>query len=287
MRSSWRFEKKKKLLADRARRATVLRDRGLLPESSRTRGARWATVLRRSRAPAAEKLEVEVASPSCKRVASKSAGYDCVINATVREGRVWLPKQHHRLDVAQKPWGGHPSCDAGPLTTSLRGLWVSDLLPPGNGGTNEGAATQKPTVRHNGAATPKPTSERRNSRSNLGARERDPRTLASWRHCFSASCRGNCLRYGDKFQAVALRNGMSLVGFRNWTIGQWYELISSCPLYVCGFAGTGTRFPGVRLLTLPVSTQTPLASSDVEGRWQWPSLVAILCTAAACAVGLT
>ena len=32
--------------AFRARRATVLRDRGLLPESSRTRGARWATVLR-------------------------------------------------------------------------------------------------------------------------------------------------------------------------------------------------------------------------------------------------
>ena len=34
---------------------------------------------------------------------------------------------------------------AGPLTTSLWGLWVSGLLPPGNGGTNEGAATQEPT----------------------------------------------------------------------------------------------------------------------------------------------
>ena len=33
-------------------------------------------------------LEVEVTSPSCKRVASKYAGYDCVNNATVREGRV-------------------------------------------------------------------------------------------------------------------------------------------------------------------------------------------------------
>ena len=31
---------------------------------------------------------VVVASPSGKRVASKSAGYDCVNNATVREGRV-------------------------------------------------------------------------------------------------------------------------------------------------------------------------------------------------------
>ena len=30
----------------------------------------------------------KVASPSCKRVTSSSAGYDCVINATVREGRV-------------------------------------------------------------------------------------------------------------------------------------------------------------------------------------------------------
>ena len=63
---------------------------------------------------------------------------------------------------------------------------------PGNGGTNEGAATQKPSVRHKGAATQKPTSERRNSRSNLGSRGRDPRTLASWRHLFSSSCRGNC-----------------------------------------------------------------------------------------------
>ena len=39
---------------------------------------------------------------------------------------------------------------AGPLTTSLRGLWVSGLLPPGNGGTNEGAATLEPTTRPRG-----------------------------------------------------------------------------------------------------------------------------------------
>ena len=113
---------------------------------------------------------------------------------------------------------------AGPLTTSLRGLWVSGLLPPGNGGTNEGAATQKPTERHKGAATQKPTSERRNSGSNLGAREGDPRTLASWRHLFSASCRGNCLRYGYKLQADTLRNGMSPVGFRNWSIGPYFPV---------------------------------------------------------------
>ena len=77
---------------------------------------------------------------------SRTAGYDCVNNATVRGGRVWLPKQHHLLSDTQKPWGGHPSVCAGPLTTSLRGLWVSGILPPGNGGTHEGAATPKPTM---------------------------------------------------------------------------------------------------------------------------------------------
>ena len=39
---------------------------------------------------------------------------------------------------------------AGPLTTSLRGLWVSGLLPPCSGATNEGAATQKSTQRRRG-----------------------------------------------------------------------------------------------------------------------------------------
>ena len=114
---------------------------------------------------------------------------------------------------------------AGPLTASLRRLWVSGLLPPGNGGANEGAATQKPSVRHKGAATQKPTSVRRNSRSNLGSRGGDPRTLASWRHLFSASCRGNCLRYSDKFQADTLRDGMSLAGFRNLSIGPFIPVL--------------------------------------------------------------
>ena len=39
---------------------------------------------------------------------------------------------------------------AGPLTTSLRGLWVSGLLPPGNGGPCVRAATRKPTKCHRG-----------------------------------------------------------------------------------------------------------------------------------------
>ena len=55
------------------------------------------------------------------------AGYDCRNNTTV-----WS-----RPETV----GWAPLVCAGPLTTSLRGLWVSGLLPPGNGGTNEGAAS--------------------------------------------------------------------------------------------------------------------------------------------------
>ena len=58
---------------------------------------------------------------------ARSAGYDCVNNATVPQGRL-----RNQRNVAQKPWGGPPSCDPAPLTTSLRGLWVS-----GNAGTGQ------------------------------------------------------------------------------------------------------------------------------------------------------
>ena len=44
---------------------------------------------------------------------------------------------------------------AGPLTTSLRGLWVSGLLPPGNGGPNKRAATLEPTKRLRGRLGPR------------------------------------------------------------------------------------------------------------------------------------
>ena len=40
-----------------------------------------------------------------------------------------------------------PSVRAGPLTTSLRGLWVSGLLPPDTGGPNKRAATLEPSRR--------------------------------------------------------------------------------------------------------------------------------------------
>ena len=230
------------------------------------------------------KSRVEVVK-SCLKVRRA----DCVTNAPVPQGTTALSTPpfvragygcRNNTTVLSRPEaaGWAPLVCADPLTTSLRGLWVSGLLPPGNGGTNEGAATQKPTVRHKGAATQKPTSERRNSRSNLGARERDPRTLASWRHLFSASCRGNCFRYCYKFLADTLRDGMSLVGFRNWTIGQWYGLISSC-LYCLCLRGYGYSFSWCSSTGSSCSTQSPLASSEVEGRWQWPSLVAILSTA--------
>ena len=39
---------------------------------------------------------------------ARSAGYDCVINATVREGRVWLPKQHHHLESPRSRGVGTP-----------------------------------------------------------------------------------------------------------------------------------------------------------------------------------
>ena len=79
------------------------------------------------------------------------AGYDCRNNTTVGS----------RPETA----GWAPLVCAGLLTTSLRGLWVSGLLPPGNGGTNEGAATQEPTKQRRGlthnsrAGNPKRTRE--------------------------------------------------------------------------------------------------------------------------------
>ena len=41
--------------------------------------------------------------------------------------------------------GWAPLCVAGPLAASLRGLWVSGLLPPGSGGTCSRAATRERT----------------------------------------------------------------------------------------------------------------------------------------------
>ena len=87
------------------------------------------------------------------------AGYDCRNNTTVLS----------RPEAV----GWAPLVCAGSLTTSLRGLWVSGLLPPGNGGTNEGAATLKPTKRPRGlthnsrAGNPKRTRPKRHNKDVL------------------------------------------------------------------------------------------------------------------------
>ena len=179
---------------------------------------------------------------------------DCVTNAPVPQGTTALStppfvragydcqKQHHRPETPRSRGVGTPRVMPAPLTTSLRGLWVSV------------ASCHRAMVERTKGRRPKnrPCDTKGRRPKNRPAKggtleatwvrgERDPRTLASWRHWFSASCRGNCLRYADKFQADTLRNGMSLVGFRNWTIGQWYGLISSC-LYCMWLRGYGYSF---------------------------------------------
>ena len=90
----------------------------------------------------------------------------CVTNTPVPQGTTALSTppfvragydSRNNTTVLRRPEavGWAPLVCAGPLTTSLRGLWVSGLLPPGNGGTNEGAATPKPTVRHKRGRRPK------------------------------------------------------------------------------------------------------------------------------------
>ena len=80
-----------------------------------------------------------------------------------------------------------PSVMAGPLTTSLRGLWVSGFLPPGNGGPSIRAATQEPTMRFRGRLGPQAGNPKRSrlnchtkrySRTSVGVAPRggDPKT---------------------------------------------------------------------------------------------------------------
>ena len=76
----------------------------------------------KSRAQVAESC-LKVRRADCVTNAPRSAGYDCVINATVREGRVWLPKQHHRLESPRSRGVGTP-----------RVCRPADYLPPGTVG---------------------------------------------------------------------------------------------------------------------------------------------------------
>ena len=73
-----------------------------------------------------------------------------------------------------------------------------------------------------------------------------------------------------------MADGAVLIRNADWTIGLWYGLTSTCP-YVYGFAGTGTRFPGVRLLALPVLHNRPWplrrSRGDGNGRPLLPSFL--------------
>ena len=119
-----------------------------------------------------------------------------------------LPQQERRAATQEPAKRGRgrlgPSVMAGPLTTSLRVLWVSGLLPPDNGGPYERAATPEQTKRRKGTtrtlgwhpkekgdltATKRGTLEParvlhqgRGPKDPSARRGRDPRTLASRRH---------------------------------------------------------------------------------------------------------
>ena len=120
------------------------------------------------------------------------------------------------LHDAQKPWSGHPRW-AAPLTTSLRGLWVSGLLPPGNGGSYQRAATLETAICRRGRLGPwagirkrmRPhchkmvLSYQRGFASGEGPKDpvsegrrgpKDPGVVAP---LTSAGCRGNCRRVVD------------------------------------------------------------------------------------------
>ena len=58
------------------------------------------------------------------------------VRLTSKERRAWMWKQHHRLKTTRSRGVGTPRV-TGPLDTSLRALWVSGILSPGNGGTQE------------------------------------------------------------------------------------------------------------------------------------------------------
>ena len=132
--------------------------------------------------PALEELDVQQffaieppRSSKWKSRAQVAGRVDCVTNAPVPQGTTALSTPpfvragydcRNNTTVLSRPEavGWAPLVCAGPLTTSLRGLWVSGLLPPGNGGTNEGAATLKPPKLRRGLT--------HNSRAGIPKRQR-------------------------------------------------------------------------------------------------------------------
>ena len=196
---------------------------------------------------------MEVASPSCKRVSSKSAGYDCVNNATVPQGRLrhqracsagydcvnnaTVPqgRLRNQRNVAQKPWGGPPSCDPAPLTTSLRGLWVS-----GNAGTGQWLLRTKgrrPKNRPSDTRGGDPKTDLRKEElsKQLGREGRGPKDPGVEAPLAAAGCRGNCRRVLDGLDLTltvrSLQYGwyVDVSGryWRMWGWGLWYSPLLS------------------------------------------------------------
>ena len=91
----------------------------------------------------------------------RSAGYDCVNNATVREGRVWLPKQHHRLESPRSRGVGTP-----------RVCRPADYLPPGTVGQWPPATGQWWNERRGG--DPKTDQRKEELSKQLGGEGRGP-----------------------------------------------------------------------------------------------------------------
>ena len=197
----------------------------------------------------------------------------CVTNAPVPQGRL-----RDQRNVAQKPWGGPPSCDPAPLTTSLRGLWVS-----GNAGTG-----QWWNVRRGGDPKNRPSDTKGRRPKNRPAKGgtleatwvRGEGTREPWR-------RGAT----DFLQVVAATACATVTSSKPTPLGMgclWSAsgtgLLGSgtglflLVLIVCGFAGTVTRFLAVRLLALPVLRKRP-----------WPLVAHCIhpLYGTACAVGLT
>ena len=116
------------------------------------------------------KWSVPSSHPRCKRVTyvrrATTQGPIRWIRGLTQNSRAGSPKRQlpncqagpaasstPLLRDAQKPWGGHPLW-AGPLTTSLRGLWVSGYLPRAMVDRTKRAATLEPTMRQRGRLGP-------------------------------------------------------------------------------------------------------------------------------------
>ena len=92
---------------------------------------------------------------------------------------------------AQKPRGGHPSCAPAPLTTSFGDCGSVGTPAPGNGETNEGAATQKPVRATQRGGDPKTDQQKEELSKQLGCEGKGPENPGVVAPLTSTSCRGN------------------------------------------------------------------------------------------------